>query len=80
MFTRWKFEVDNKQRWENNLMGWYSMADPVSMLELYNVFTRARQIERNITQDKFISSGVSCVLLRAWVDYRSDLFANAQCH
>ena len=27
---RWKIEFDNQQRWENNLMGWSSSADPVS--------------------------------------------------
>merc|ERR1712128_88735 len=27
---RWKIEFDNQQRWENNLMGWSSTADPVS--------------------------------------------------
>ena len=37
----WKFEFDNQQRWENNLMGWYSTADPLSKFVLYNVFTRA---------------------------------------
>merc|ERR1711953_1391705 len=29
---RWKIEFDNQQRWENNLMGWASSADPVSNL------------------------------------------------
>merc|ERR1712226_1294061 len=27
---RWKIEFDNQQRWENNLMGWSSSADPLS--------------------------------------------------
>jgi NADH dehydrogenase (ubiquinone) Fe-S protein 4 len=27
---RWKIEFDNQQRWENNLTGWASTADPVS--------------------------------------------------
>ena len=30
MKFRWKIEFDNQQRWENNLMGWASSADPVS--------------------------------------------------
>ena len=31
---RWKIEFDNQQRWENNLMGWASSADPVSNILL----------------------------------------------
>merc|ERR1712059_90437 len=31
---RWKIEFDNQQRWENNLMGWASSADPVPNLLL----------------------------------------------
>eukprot|EP00091_Calanus_sinicus_P018552 TRINITY_DN4277_c0_g1_i2.p1 TRINITY_DN4277_c0_g1~~TRINITY_DN4277_c0_g1_i2.p1 ORF type:complete len:180 (-),score=90.87 TRINITY_DN4277_c0_g1_i2:90-629(-) len=31
---RWKIEFDNQQRWENNLMGWASTADPVSNILL----------------------------------------------
>ena len=27
---RWKIEFDTKERWENNLMGWSSTADPLS--------------------------------------------------
>jgi len=27
---RWKIEFDNRERWENNLMGWASNADPLS--------------------------------------------------
>merc|ERR1719504_514880 len=31
---RWKIEFDNQQRWENNLMGWSSTADPLSNMVL----------------------------------------------
>merc|ERR1712210_34137 len=31
---RWKIEFDNQQRWENNLMGWASTADPLSNMVL----------------------------------------------
>merc|ERR1719362_2329701 len=31
---RWKIEFDNQQRWENNLMGWTSTADPLSNMVL----------------------------------------------
>jgi len=27
---RWRIEFDNRERWENNLMGWASNADPLS--------------------------------------------------
>lgn len=27
---RWKIEFDNRERWENHLMGWSSSADPLS--------------------------------------------------
>lgn len=27
---RWRMEFDNRERWENNLMGWSSTADPLS--------------------------------------------------
>merc|ERR1719334_3088783 len=31
---RWKIEFDNQQRWEYNLMGWPSTADPLSNMVL----------------------------------------------
>ena len=31
---RWKIEFDNKERWENPLMGWGSTGDSVSNLQL----------------------------------------------
>ena len=31
---RWKIEFDNRERWENNLMGWASSADPLSNMEV----------------------------------------------
>ena len=31
---RWKVEWNTQQRWENNLMGWSSTADPLSNLQL----------------------------------------------
>ena len=34
LLIRWKIEFDNQQRWENNLMGWSSTADPVSNILL----------------------------------------------
>ena len=34
LLVRWKIEFDNQQRWENNLMGWASTADPLSNMVL----------------------------------------------
>ena len=34
LLLRWKIEFDNQQRWENNLMGWASTADPLSNMVL----------------------------------------------
>jgi len=31
---RWKIEFDTRERWENNLMGWSSNADPLSNIQL----------------------------------------------
>lgn len=31
---RWKIEFDNRDRWENPLMGWGSSGDPMSSLQL----------------------------------------------
>jgi NADH dehydrogenase (ubiquinone) Fe-S protein 4 len=31
---RWKLEFDNRERWENNLMGWGSSGDPTSSLQI----------------------------------------------
>ena len=31
---RWKIEFDTRERWENNLMGWSSSADPLSNLQI----------------------------------------------
>ncbi|CAD5206651.1 unnamed protein product [Bursaphelenchus okinawaensis] len=30
----WKIELDNKERWENPLMGWSSTADPLSNISM----------------------------------------------
>ena len=31
---RWRLEFENRQRWENNLMGWASSGDPLSNMQV----------------------------------------------
>jgi len=46
---RWRIEFDNRERWENNLMGWASNADPLSnmLLEFSSKEEAMEFVEKN---------------------------------
>merc|ERR1711962_267522 len=46
---RWRIEFDNRERWENNLMGWASNADPLSnmLIEFASKEEAVEFVEKN---------------------------------
>ena len=46
---RWRIEFDTRERWENNLMGWSSSADPLSntLLDFANKEDAIKFAEKN---------------------------------
>ena len=49
LVSRWRIEFDTRERWENNLMGWSSSADPLSntLLDFANKEDAIKFAEKN---------------------------------